>query len=184
MSSQWIVNKPSRSDDVLDADQQLKITHEIKSHFDSMAPKRSIKPNRSELDSPNQLLPSSEEDVNDVPELDKFRLLSSMSPHPICSKESSSEVQEEFVETHYYKELNSIDKQHHTTGSGFIKVMEGSDDSNKHDLQMQREERRRYYEEVREIGYKSNPATNDWIPNIEHEVVFVSTKPNRSESCS
>ncbi|CAK9169414.1 unnamed protein product [Ilex paraguariensis] len=31
--------------------------------------------------------------------------------------------QEEFVETQYYKELDSIDKQHYATGSGFIKVV-------------------------------------------------------------
>ncbi|KAK4584771.1 hypothetical protein RGQ29_022463 [Quercus rubra] len=31
-------------------------------------------------------------------------------------------------------------------------------------------------------GFRSNPATNDWVPNIDEDQGFVSSKPNRSES--
>ncbi|KAG6655992.1 hypothetical protein I3843_05G228600 [Carya illinoinensis] len=32
------------------------------------------------------------------------------------------------------------------------------------------------------IESRSNPATNDWVPKINEDQVFVSSKPNRSES--
>ncbi|KAL6013252.1 hypothetical protein ACLOJK_003744 [Asimina triloba] len=46
----------------------------------------------------------------------------------IGAEEPAEFAQEEFVETQYYSELNSIDKQHHSTGSGFIRATETSGD--------------------------------------------------------
>ncbi|KAL6338823.1 hypothetical protein AAG906_023973 [Vitis piasezkii] len=117
-----------------------------------------------------------------IPELHKFRTLQSQSQsesHAMISTDGSGMLQEEFVETHYYKELGSIDKQHHTTGTGFIKVeRRGVEDG--YGLQLQRRENR----EMMLRGFKSNPATNDWIPSLEEdEVGYVSSKPSRSESC-
>ncbi|KAK9285790.1 hypothetical protein L1049_024991 [Liquidambar formosana] len=179
MAAQWTVTKPSRSDDVLAADQQLRIANQIRAHFDSMAPKRPTKPSRSESDSTTPLYIS--DVVQQIPELDKFRSLQSQS-HAMLRADGGTVVHEEFVETQYYKELGSIDKQHYTTGTGFIKVAkEGSE--NGYDLQFQRG----HDDGDREIvfqGFKSNPATNDWIPSFDaDQVVYVSSKPNRSESC-
>lgn len=77
MVGQWTVAKPSRSDDVLDADEQLRIATQIKAQFDSAAPKRPMKPNRSEPDSPAPAL--SIVDPTNIPELDKLRTLQSQS---------------------------------------------------------------------------------------------------------
>ncbi|CAI9110244.1 OLC1v1010237C2 [Oldenlandia corymbosa var. corymbosa] len=169
------VTKPSRSDEVLDEDQQIMITEQVRAQFDSLAPKRPAKPNRSESDSttpPTSYAPDS--DIP-VPELDKLKSLQSQS-HTILSG-SVLEVQEEFVETEYYKKLDSIDKQHHTTGSGFIKVAAGNDD---YDLKLAGGNQAL---QNKEMVFKTNPATNDWIPSLETDQdAFVSSKPNRSES--
>lgn len=180
MVGQWTVTKPGRSDEVLEADQQQRITAQIRAHFDSITPKRPAKPSRSESDSP--LSSPSHAANGTIPELYKFRTLQSQSQsesHAMVSTDGSAMLPEEFVETHYYKELGSIDKQHHTTGTGFIKVeRRGVEDG--YGLQLQRRENR----EMMLRGFKSNPATNDWIPSLEEdEVGYVSSKPSRSESC-
>ncbi|KAH0842019.1 hypothetical protein HID58_090561 [Brassica napus] len=90
----------------------------------------------------------------------------------------SAAVQDEFLETEYYTNLTSIDKQHHTTGSGFINVVK--EDSG--------EEAVPAAAALDDDGgekavYKSNPATNDWIPAAEEDLTSeFSSKPNRSES--
>ncbi|KAL2531819.1 maternal effect [Abeliophyllum distichum] len=173
---QQTVMKPSRSDDVLDADEQLLITNRARAQIESMMPRRPIKPNRSEPDSTSPPIP--DEDIH-IPELNKLKSLQSQS-QPIFSGPKSVD-QDEFVETQYYKELESIDKQHHTTGNGFIKTaMEKS--GNEYDLQFNGSHNSNGG--FREILFKTNPATNDWIPSFEdHQAGYVSSKPNRSESC-
>ncbi|XP_050375778.1 uncharacterized protein LOC126793331 [Argentina anserina] len=176
MVGQWTVTKPSRSDQVLDADEQLRIANQIKAQFDSAAPKRPIKPNRSEPDSPTPAL--SVVDQPNIPELHKLRTLQSQSHVIISDEGANTMVQDEFVDTQYYKELNSIDKQHHMTGTGFIRV--------------EREEEGSYDIQLTGIhggsigivpsGFRSNPATNDWIPKTDEDMVFISSKPNRSEN--
>ncbi|KAI3669775.1 hypothetical protein L6452_41173 [Arctium lappa] len=151
--------KPSRSDEIIDPDQQLQIAEKIRSHFDSILPKRPPKPNRSDPDyvSPE---PLSDESIDAIPELIKFRSLLSQ-PQGIVSGDYTT-VEEEFVETGYYKELVSIDKEHHTTGNGFIKVArEETGDSGLYDLRLQIGINGRY----RDRTFKSNPATNDWVPS-------------------
>lgn len=79
MVGQWTATKPSRSDEVLDADQQVQITNQVRARFDSMAPKRPTKPNRSESgETPSPAL--SNIDQNNIPELDKLRSLQSQRP--------------------------------------------------------------------------------------------------------
>ncbi|KAK4584770.1 hypothetical protein RGQ29_022462 [Quercus rubra] len=113
MVGQYTVTKPSRSDEVLDVDQQLRIANEIKAQFESIAPKRPVKPNRSEPDSSTPTPVESTAVDQNIPELNKFQALQSQS-HVMLSAEGVTEVQEEYVETQYYNELHSIDKQHHT----------------------------------------------------------------------
>ncbi|GMY11842.1 Maternal effect embryo arrest 59, putative isoform 1 [Fagus crenata] len=176
MVGQWTVTKPSRSDEVLDADQQLKIANEIRAQFESMAPKRPVKPNRSESDSSTPTPVESIPLDQNIPELDKFRALQSKS-HVIVSAEGSTEVQEDYVETQYYNELHSIDKQHHTTGNGFIRVV--GEGEGGYDIQLGGHEG---VGGMAYTGFRSNPATNDWVPKIDEDQGFVSSKPNRSES--
>ncbi|CAK9135000.1 unnamed protein product [Ilex paraguariensis] len=101
--------KPSRSDEVLDADQQLQISNQVRAHFDSVAPKRTTKPNRSESDSTPESSICTEN--FSVPEFQKFQSLQSQSQ--VMFTDPNTLEQEEFVETRYYTELDSIDKQHY-----------------------------------------------------------------------
>ncbi|KAJ9562423.1 hypothetical protein OSB04_007583 [Centaurea solstitialis] len=152
--------KPSRSDEIIDADQQLRISEKVRSHFDSILPKRPTKPNRSDPDYVISPDPLSGEAIADIPELIKFRSLLSQ-PQSIVSGGNTT-VEDEFVETGYYKELVSIDKEHHTTGNGFIKVArDGNGDNSLYDLRLQIRVNGGY----RDHSIKSNPATNDWIPS-------------------
>ncbi|MFS7947444.1 hypothetical protein Hanom_Chr06g00548341 [Helianthus anomalus] len=101
--------KPSRSDDIIDPHQQLQISEQVRSHFDSILPKRPPKPNRSDPVESGSL---SDEPVTTIPELIKFQSLISQSQGIVS--DSNVAVEEEFVETGYYKELVSIDEEHHT----------------------------------------------------------------------
>ena len=79
MVDQCTVTKPSRSDEVLDADQQQQITNQVRAQFDSLAPKRPTKPNRSEPDlaiTTSNLPPAVDKSI---PEVDKLRSLQSQS---------------------------------------------------------------------------------------------------------
>lgn len=176
-----VTNKPGRSDEVLDADQQLRIADRVKTHFESVAPKRPPKPSRSESDSTRDLssFAGGGSDDMTIPEFHKFQSLRSQSQDVISGK-GGGDLWEEFVETEYYKKLDSIDKNHHTTGSGFIKV---GNEANGYDLRLKGgsddDESGRG---IADSCFRSNPATNDWIPCAEEQILHVSSKPNRSES--
>jgi len=79
MVGQRTVTKPSRSDEVLDADEQLRIADKIRAQFETLAPKRPVKPNRSESDSSTPTPVESTTVDETIPELDKFRALRSQS---------------------------------------------------------------------------------------------------------
>ena len=133
MVGQWTVTKPSRSDEVLDADQQQQIANQVRAQFDSLAPKRPTKPNRSEPDlatNTSSLTPAVDQVT--IPELDKLRSLQSQS-HVKISVGGDGLVPDDFVETQYYKEMNSINKEHHTTGNGFIRVVREGGEGNGYD---------------------------------------------------
>jgi len=85
--SQLTTTKPSRSDEVLDAEEQLRIAYEIRAHFDALQPGRPVKPNRSEPGSPHAVNHSLSN--NDIPELHKFQSLQSSSHVSITSLSQS-----------------------------------------------------------------------------------------------
>ncbi|KAK9054119.1 hypothetical protein SSX86_025196 [Deinandra increscens subsp. villosa] len=176
--------KPSRSDEIVHPDQQLQISEQVRSHFDSLLPKRPPKPNRSDPDHVASEL-FFDESVTAPPEIVKLRSLISQSQvrflatHLKISDRNVS-IEEEFVETGYYRELVSIDKEHHTTGNGFIKVAREEDGL--YDLRLQDGS----YGGFGDRAFKSNPATNDWIPSsgdyYDQQDKYTSAKPNRSEN--
>ncbi|CAK8539674.1 unnamed protein product [Lathyrus sativus] len=177
MVGELTATKPSRSDEVLDTEEQIRITNQIKAQFDALTPKRPIKPNRSEPE-PQNTVSSTTLSSQNIPELEKLQSLQSNS-QVFPSSHGVVDGQDEFVETHYYKELLSIDKQHHATGSGFIKVVR--EDESGYEIQLP--VNHVVVGETQIKGYKSNPATNDWVPNLDqHNQDFMSSKPNRSES--
>jgi hypothetical protein len=154
----------------LTKEEEAKIEEETRHHFDGLAPKRHTKPQRSEY-SPNYTDALPDDRTGLIPEYVQFQNLKNDSQK---LSYNGSEVGEEFVETEYYKDLNGVDKQHHTTGTGFIKVestrtngsfnLEPDSGTNSHP------------------SCKGNPATNDWIPAVDDTVNFVSDKPRRSDS--
>ncbi|XVE82861.1 hypothetical protein DITRI_Ditri16bG0039600 [Diplodiscus trichospermus] len=171
MVGQWTVTKPSRSDEVLDADRQQQITNQVRAQFDSLAPKRPTKPNRSEPDSgstTSNLPPAVDQNL---PEIDKLRSLQARSHVKISVGGDTVLQQDEFAETQYYREMDSIDKEHHTTGSGFIRVVREGGEGNGYDIQLENGEGAGMA--VNRPIFKSNPATNDWIPNVDEDQVFM-----------
>jgi hypothetical protein len=112
MVGQLTTTKPSRSDDVLDIQEQIRITNQIKAQFDAITPKRPIKPNRSEPETQQNHVDFNFSSYNNIPELQKLQSLKSNS-QILHSSEGLVDAQDEFVETQYYNKLLSIDKQHH-----------------------------------------------------------------------
>ncbi|XP_048504366.1 uncharacterized protein LOC104900015 isoform X2 [Beta vulgaris subsp. vulgaris] len=146
-------SRPNRSDTHLSKEEEEKIAEETKEHFDGLAPKRHTKPQRSEYSS-NYV------DANNtatlIPEYVEFQRLEN-DPQEV---NDGSQVSEEFTETDYYKDLNCVDKQHHTTGKGFIK--------------MENDNGEKYYispdtDLTHHASSKGNPATNDWIPSADDQ---------------
>uniref|UniRef100_A0A0E0L383 Uncharacterized protein n=1 Tax=Oryza punctata TaxID=4537 RepID=A0A0E0L383_ORYPU len=177
--------RPARSDPHLPPEEAARVEAEVRGYFDSMAPRRPSKPPRSDPSDAGEG-GSSEADADggdDLPELCRLRDLEAK-PQVDAPFVRPCGIQklvldcgdvngEEYVETQYYNGLNCIDKQHHTTGTGFIKVERPSGNSFN----------------VTPVSYStdsivrctSNPATNDWIPSSE-TVIPVSNKPSRSDS--
>ncbi|KAI3857459.1 hypothetical protein MKW92_033096 [Papaver armeniacum] len=168
--------RPNRSDVHLSAEEETKIENETRKHFDDLAPKRISKPQRSEYSSQSNLNYNDDNNNNTIPELTKFQELENHVPQDLVYNETTPQervAEEEYTETEYYKDLNCIDKQHHTTGTGFIKVNNSGDCFNiLPDTTIEHHS-----------ASKGNPATNDWIPssNAADTVSSDSHKPNRSD---
>ncbi|XP_028771433.1 uncharacterized protein LOC114744057 [Neltuma alba] len=161
--------RPNRSDVHLSTEEEAQIEAKTRQYFDGVVPKRHTKPQRSDYSS--QYVDDLAGDVKDaIPEMLQFQRLENL-PHSQNLAGNGNQETEEFVETEYYKDLNSVDKQHHTTGTGFIKMgengkffhIEPDSDTTHHP------------------SGKCNPATNDWVPAASNEVGFNSDKPSRSD---
>ncbi|RDY09232.1 hypothetical protein CR513_06412 [Mucuna pruriens] len=163
--------RPNRSDIHLSAEEEATIEAQTRDYFDGVAPKRHTKPQRSDYSAKYVDAFSNTPHSSSIPELLQFQRLEG-DPQEKKLVYEGSQVTEEFVETQYYKDLNSVDKHHHTTGTGFIKVekngksfhLEADNDTTCHH------------------SCTCNPATNDWVPAPSTEVGFHSDKPDRSEN--
>ncbi|XP_008798962.1 uncharacterized protein LOC103713724 [Phoenix dactylifera] len=163
------MSRPARSDAYLPPEEAAKIEAEAREYFQGFAPKRHSKPSRSEYSSvySDAFHPS---DQDFIPEIDKLRDLQADPQRLVCD---GGGAVEEYVETEYYTEMNCIDKKHHTTGTGFIK-MEKSNGSSIDLTPVSPAS-------GGNMPYKGNPATNEWIPSADM-VVPISSKPNRSDN--
>ncbi|CAL4893859.1 unnamed protein product [Urochloa decumbens] len=163
--------RPARSDPHLPPEEAARVEAEVRGYFDSVAPRRPAKPPRSD---PSE--DASEEADNagdhDLPELRKLRDLAAK-PQLVVDGAGDVDGGEEYVETRYYDGLIGIDKQHHTTGTGFIKVERPNGSA----FTMTTNG----YSSASFVRCTSNPATNDWIPSAE-TVIPASNKPSRSDS--
>ncbi|KAH9310702.1 hypothetical protein KI387_025737, partial [Taxus chinensis] len=164
------VQKPSRSDELLDAQHQIKIAAQVKSQFEALAPKRHRKPDRSEVsEETGDHVEDSCDREEIIPELKKFEELRS---RPVFISGKGEILPEEFVETDYYQNLIAEGKIHYTTGNGYIKL--DYDGGSYYRLAYQDNG------DLQRIHVRSNPAMNDWIPASDDKVIPVSFKPVRS----
>ncbi|XP_010905364.1 uncharacterized protein [Elaeis guineensis] len=163
------LSRPARSDAHMPPDEEVKREAEAREYFQGIVPKRHSKPSRSDYSSvySDALQPS---DQHSIPEFDKFQDLEA-DPQKLFYDETHEAV-EEYVETEYYKDLDCIDKQHHTTGTGFIRMEKPTGSS--FELTPDSDAPGCH------LSSKGNPATNEWIPSLE-TVDPVSHKPNRGD---
>ncbi|KAG0481765.1 hypothetical protein HPP92_012623 [Vanilla planifolia] len=122
-----------------------------------MKPKRHPKPARSDpsIDDVTEGEVSLSGTYPTPPELEKLRELNAK-PQGLIYE--GGEVVDDYIETAYYVRLQVIDKQHHTTGTGFIKM----DKPNGSDLNL-----KPISTNVSQASCKWNPATNDWVPEAD-----------------
>ncbi|XP_022731589.1 uncharacterized protein LOC111286068 [Durio zibethinus] len=162
--------RPNRSDVHLSVEEEAKLEERTREYFDEKAPKRHTKPQRSEYYSKyDDALADGNNNDSTIPEYVEFQRLEN-DPEKIVY--NGNEMREEYVETEYYKDLNCVDKQHHTTGTGFIKV----ENANGRSFSLEPDSDTSCH-----ASCKGNPATNDWIPAASDAAYFGSDKPNRSD---
>lgn len=163
--------RPARSDLHLPPEEAARAEAQVRGYFDSIAPTRPAKPPRSD---PSDAGAGCAEvaAAGDLPELRKLRDLEAKPQKLVLDGGDANG--EEYVETQYYHGINCIDKQHHTTGTGFIKVERSNTNASFLDVTTVA------YSSNNVVRRMSNPATNDWIPSSE-KVIRVSNKPSRSD---
>ncbi|CAI0475508.1 unnamed protein product [Linum tenue] len=168
-------SRPNRSDAHLSAEQEAEIEQQTRGYFDGVAPKRHTKPQRSDPSSAQYVDSAAVNGDPSIPEYVEFQRLEDVDTQKLGGSGRSEEgMGEEFVETDYYQDLNCVDKQHHTTGTGFIK-MEGK--VNNFSLAPDGDDQHHA------SSHRGNPATNEWIPDTAHApVIFDSDKPRRSDN--
>uniref|UniRef100_A0A0E0KBP5 Maternal effect embryo arrest 59 n=1 Tax=Oryza punctata TaxID=4537 RepID=A0A0E0KBP5_ORYPU len=162
------MSRPARSDAHLSPEVEAAMEAEVREYYDEAAPKRHSKPSRSE---PSAVYTDALVPDDSHPELDRFQQLEAHTEKLVCE---GGKAVDEFVETEYYKDLGCVGKQHHTTGTGFIKMDKPSADASFH-LSNDPDASERH------ASCKGNPATNEWIPSAD-TVYPASDKPNRSDS--
>nr|CAB3501315.1 unnamed protein product [Digitaria exilis] len=167
------MSRPNRSDAHLSPEDEAAREAEVREYFDDAAPKRHAKPSRSEHSAvyADALVPD-----DSHPELDKFQDLEAHTERLVYE---GSKVEEEFVETEYYKDLGGVGKQHHTVTPGSLRLSRF--------IKMDRDQGASFTlsedpdAAERHASCKGNPATNEWIPSAD-TVYPESDKPNRSDS--
>ncbi|KAJ6409019.1 hypothetical protein OIU84_008666 [Salix udensis] len=143
--------RPSRSDAHVSYEEEAKQEEETREYFEEIAPKRHSKPQRSEYSVQYVDALASNDNQSLIPEHVEFQRLET-DPQKI--------------------DLNCADKQHHTTGTGFITVENASGKC----FSLAPDSTTSCH-----ASCKGNPATNDWVPADADMVTSASDKPSRSE---
>lgn len=168
--------KPSRSEELSSPEEQERRALEVQQYLEAHTPKRPLKPARS--DASDQLVAAldGQDDNNspsEPPECHKYQeLLASSTP---LQTQGSGVVSEDYTESGYYENLAAIDKQHHTTGTGFI--------STGAPVQSFHLSTGAYESSGLRHRHPCNPAMNEWEPAPDTASPFTH-KPLRSESPS
>lgn len=166
--------KPNRSEEQGALEDQEQHAQEARAYLEANAPKRQLKPARS--DAAEMLSNMTHEEhtdntVFDPPEHAKYlKLVANGVPLETLG---SGDMNEDYTESDYYKQMAAVDKVHHTTGTGFIKM--GKTPEGFH-----LDSHPRGSDGLRP-RHSGNPAMNDWEP-APNTVMSASSKPLRSES--
>ncbi|KAK6122121.1 hypothetical protein DH2020_044131 [Rehmannia glutinosa] len=104
--------RSNRSDVHLNGEEAAKVEAATRDYFDGVAPKRHTKPQRSEYSSAYADALSTNDDAVVIPEYVQFQHLQKDDNQKLVY--NGGNISEEFTETEYYRDLNGIDKQHHT----------------------------------------------------------------------
>ncbi|EPS71570.1 hypothetical protein M569_03189, partial [Genlisea aurea] len=161
--------RPNRSDDHVSTEAAAELEAAARQYFDEAAPKRHTKPQRSEYSS-SYADALADGDDGAIPEYAQFQQLEKDDTQTLIFKGSSAA--EEFSETEYYADLNGVNREHHTTGTGFISTENKNGEGFSLDSDTSSE---------CHAASSGNPATNDWIPAATTKVVdLVTGKPSRS----
>lgn len=185
--------KPNRSEeDRPTPEEQEEQTNKVRAYLDSQAPKRILKPSRSDADDSQDLETSTppsltttnknsssqkESPIFDPPERVKYLHMLATGATLETRRPGEVDVEEEYTESEYYTAMAAVGKEHHTTGTGFINVEMDTPQGF-------------HLSPTKEIlpsrSFRSNPAMNDWEPD---ESLLVAAKekkkkPMRSESMS
>jgi hypothetical protein len=164
--------KPNRSEEQGTLEEREQHAQKVRAYLDATAPKRQLKPSRS--DAAEMLSSMAHENTgSDPPEHAKYlQLVANGVP---LETQGSGAVSEDYTESEYYQYMAAIDKSHHTTGSGFIKVDKVPEGFHLSDHPLDSGALRKHH--------SGNPAMNDWEP-APHTTMAASSKPSRSESSS
>jgi len=163
--------KPNRSEELATPEEQEEHSRKVRAYLDANAPKRILKPSRSDAEELPSSLPNSNDPSNNFDPPERMKYLQLVANGIPLETLGSKEVEEDYTESEYYKYMAAIDKEHHTTGTGFIKV-----DKTPQGFHLS-------VKSLQSRSFRSNPAMNDWDP-AQEESSFVSNKPLRSESSS
>ncbi|CAM6038317.1 unnamed protein product [Sphagnum compactum] len=170
------VEKPSRSEELVSAEEQERRAAAVRQKLEALLPKRPLKPSRSEVDELlSTALESEAQPFSDPPELLRFQELEASSEKLPLDGPAVIVVEDEYVDTKYYDDFVLKGVVHYTTGAGFIKLdppetppFHLSDDDQALPGEL--------------IHHGGNPATNEWVPAPQASFPVDSSKPARSES--
>lgn len=165
--------KPNRSEELASPEEQEEHARKVRAYLEANTPKRIHKPSRSDADDDLESNETRASGTFDPPERMKYlQLLATGAPLETLG---SGEVNEDYTESEYYNYMAAIGKEHHTTGTGFIKI--DKTPAGFH-LSIKNPQSRSFRER-----HRCNPAMNDWDPAPDTSFV-ASNKPLRSESAS
>ncbi|XP_073157479.1 uncharacterized protein [Henckelia pumila] len=151
--------KPNRSDVQLSGEAAAQVEAATRDYFDRLAPKRPTKPQRSEHHTNHADASFSSAVDSNIPELVQFQILEEEDTQKLQLNKVDDDDDEEFTETEYYRDLNCVDKNHHTTGTGFIKADDTKGKGKCFSLTQDSSSVTQHHHSC-----TGNPATNDWIP--------------------
>jgi hypothetical protein len=115
-------SKPDRSEDSVSLEEKEDHERKVRAFLEANTPKRKLKPARSDADDLSSNGHDGGDDTIQFDPPERVKYLQLVANGVPLKTTGSGEVMEDFTESEYYKHMAAIDKEHYTTGSGFIQV--------------------------------------------------------------